>query len=171
MKYVLSALIALGCVSANATYIIKVKGNQIPAPLTIGEQYASNLLVGRLSAWTWQVELTGMLVSDVNAVPVRTVKATLDISMDAGNGEVDDTQAWERAGFFFDAKIGKTEDGMGGTRPVSKYVSVIYDKNDLTPIDYCLGLDLEVAVSPATTPATKTCFKIRPKVIIEHTAI
>jgi hypothetical protein len=169
MKYLLSVFIALGCLGADAatkkgTKIIKA--DQIKTLDIADNAYSLPLAVGRVSVFSWQAELVGLLVTDPNN-PLRKVKATIDISMNGGAGEIDNTQAWERASFFYGTKKGLGDDG-GGDRPIGKLVTVIYDPLlvEQTTVG-CMGLDLEVADLPLTL-GTKSCYKIRPTYIVEH---
>jgi hypothetical protein len=189
MKLLLSLIVAVSCVGANAaTKGTKNKKHKINIVkvgdvkrLDVTDSYFGPVAVGRISAMTWQVELVGLTVSDPNStsMPLRKVKAVLDISplitdpMDPGYAD-----SLEEANMilssFFETKSGFRTDSGGGprpfydsTQPVAKVVSISFNDADVA-VDTvnCLGLDLEVANQ--TTPADKECYRVRPLEIFEH---
>jgi hypothetical protein len=186
MKFLLSTLVALGCMSANATTFLKASSPEAAKAMAIklmavGDKYSGPLAIGRISTITWQVELTGLSIPDQNSGPtpvnpseaiyaLRGVKAVVDISA-AAHGDPDDTNAWERVEFFFNTKTGFKEDN-GRLIAVAKVASIVYDP---TGADFmygttgCLGSDLEILDLGTTSSLTdKFCYKIKPKYIIEH---
>ncbi len=183
MKLLISTLVALTCLGANAAANHKIPTVQfqkgIVMPMALGESYFGPVAVGRIDAFNYTVELVGLTVTEDGSSPVRKVKAVLDLSptgTDADPDWADQVEAAQNSvRRFYEIKRGKAENCNGGGsceyELISKLTGVIFDSTTMTNDQVsCMGLDLEVLDQPVggVAQTTKKCFKIRPTHVVEY---
>jgi hypothetical protein len=165
MRFLIFALAATFATTAFAAPKV-IKASEMK--FTPSDNFSGPLAVGRISPFTFQVELVGMLAVDPTT-PARKVKVTLDFTPADVNDSNQVSAAYEMIGKFYDAKRGKRENN-NVLEPVAKVIGVTWADADVVNTQTkCIGKDLET-VEPVSSPdaGDKKCFSVVPQAVIEY---